>query len=76
MLSLDFMLLVRQELYRDMLRDVERERLIQAAGLRQRGDWRLLRKTAGWIGVQMASWGWKLQRYGTMPTPCQIAECR
>jgi hypothetical protein len=69
--------LARQERYKDLLQEAEREWLIQAAGLRQPGNWRLRRKTAGWIGAQMVSWGWKLQRYGTTPPPCrpQVAGC-
>ncbi|MFB0535404.1 MAG: hypothetical protein ACETWR_10515, partial [Anaerolineae bacterium] len=57
--------LVRQEQYKDLLREAERERLIRAAGLRRPGNWSLHQKIAGWLGTQMAGWGCKLQRYGT-----------
>ena len=70
--------LAYQEHYKDLLREVEQERLIRAAGLRHSGNWRLHRKVADWIGAQMARWGWKLQRYGTAPPPCcpQVAGCQ
>ena len=61
--------LVQQEHYKDLLREAEHERLIQAAGLQQPSHWRLHRKVAGWIGAQMVRWGWKLQSYGTTPPP-------
>ena len=62
--------LVRQERYKELSQEAEKERLIQAAGLRQPGNWKLYRKVADWIGAQMISWGCKLQRYGTTPSPC------
>jgi hypothetical protein len=70
--------LMRQEYYKDLLREAEHERLIRAAGLWHSGNWRLHRKVADWIGAQMVRWGWKLQRYGTTPSPCrpQVAGCQ
>ncbi|TEU13715.1 MAG: hypothetical protein E3J21_17900 [Anaerolineales bacterium] len=70
--------LVGQEHYKELLREAERERLIRAAELRQLGNWRLHQKVADWIGAQMVSWGRKLQRYGTAPSPnCpQVARCQ
>lgn len=69
--------LVRQEQYKDLLREAEHERLIRAAGLQQPGNWRLHRKVANRIGAQMVSWGCKLQHYGTTPPPCpQVAGCQ
>ena len=69
--------LAYQEHYKDLLREVEHERLIRAAGLRQPGNWKLPRKVAGWIGDQMVSWGHKLQSDGTAPSACgQIAGCQ
>ena len=67
---LDHLFLIRQEQYKDLLREAERERLIRAAGLRQPGNWRLRRKVAGWIGAQMVRWGWKLQRHSTASPSC------
>jgi hypothetical protein len=61
--------LVRQERYKDLLREAEHERLLQAAGLRQSGNRRSQRKVANWIGDQMVRWGRKLQRDGTAPSP-------
>ena len=43
--------LVRQEHYKDLLREAEHERLIRAAGLRQPGNWKLYRKVADWVGA-------------------------
>ena len=68
--------LVRQEHYKDLLQEAEHERLIQAAGLRQPGNWRLHRKFASWIGSQMVTWGWKLQSYGTNATTPLSARCQ
>jgi hypothetical protein len=67
--------LVTQEQYKDLLREAEHERLIQAAGLRQSGSWRLHRKVAGWIGARMVRWGRKLQSYGTTPPLAQSDSC-
>jgi hypothetical protein len=61
--------LVQQEHYKDLLQEAEHERLIQAAGFQQPGNWRLHRKVAGWIGAQMVRWGGKLQSYATTPPP-------
>lgn len=71
----NFMDFFMQEKYKDLLREAEHERLIQAAGLRQPGGWALLRKAIGWIGVQMVRWGSKLQRYGTPPSSCYPVAC-
>ena len=70
--------LAYQEHYKELLREVEHERLIRAAELRQLGNWRLHQKVADWIGAQMVSWGRKLQRYGTAPPSCgpQVAGCQ
>lgn len=70
--------LVRQEQYKDLLREAEHERLIRAAGLRQLGNWKPPRKVAGWIGNQMISWGHKLQSYGMASSACgpQVAGCQ
>jgi hypothetical protein len=62
--------LVAQERYKELLREAEQERLIQAAGLRQPGNWRLRRRITGWIGDRMVRWGWKLLGYETMLPPC------
>lgn len=63
-------LLVHQESYKDRLQEARHERLIQAAGLRRPGSWRLPQKVAGWLGTQMVRWGQKLQHYGTAPSFC------
>jgi hypothetical protein len=63
-------ILLQRERYKDLLREAEQKRLLQAAGLRRPGNWRPHRKVANWIGIQMVRWGRKLQRYGTTPAPC------
>ena len=67
--------LARQERYRDLLREAERERLIWAAGLRRPGT-RVRWKVTDWVGAQMVRWGWKLQRYGSAPQPLLPASCQ
>jgi hypothetical protein len=69
---------VRQERYKELLQEAEQERLIRAAELRHPGNWRLHRKVADWVGDQMVSWGYKLQRYGATTSPCgpQVAGCQ
>jgi hypothetical protein len=71
-------LLFRQEQYKDLLREAERERLIRAAGLRRTGNWKLHRKVSDWVGAQMVRWGYKLRSYGTAPSACdpQVARCQ
>jgi len=70
-------LLVRQEQYKDLLREAEQERLIRDAGLWHSDNWRLHRKVADWIGDQMVRWGCKLQSYDTAPSACsQVATCK
>jgi hypothetical protein len=65
----DLDLAIHRERYKDLLREAEQERLVQAAGLRQPGNWKLHRTVAGWIGAQMVKWGRKLERYSTAPPP-------
>ena len=63
MYSLEVHYLVNKEIYKDRQRDVERYQLIQTALLRQPDHKGRLRKIAGRIGVQLVTWGSKLQRY-------------
>jgi len=49
--------LVRQEQYKDLLREAAHERLIRAAKPRPSGDRRLRRQLAGWLGAKMVDWG-------------------
>jgi hypothetical protein len=62
--------LVAQEQHKDLLREVERKRLIRAAKLQRPGNWGVHQKVAGWIGDQMVSWGCKLQGYDTAALAC------
>lgn len=68
-------LLIQREHYKDLLREAEHERQIQAILLQEPGNWKPYRKVVNWIGVQMVRWGRKLQQYGTTPTPC-YPSCR
>lgn len=63
--SLEIDYLVMQEQHKDRLRNIERERLIQAAGLQHGIDLKSYRKVTGWLGKQMVKWGSKLQEYDT-----------
>ena len=55
--------LVYKEQYKDRLRDMEHQQLLQAAGLQQGISLKLYRKAVSWLGVQMVKWGSKLQSY-------------
>jgi hypothetical protein len=63
--------LVRQEQYQDLLREAEKERLIQTAERQPSGKWGLPRQTANWLGTHVVKWGLKLQaNRSTAPTCC------
>lgn len=70
--------LAHQEHYKDLLREIEHDRLIRSAGLQHPGKWRPRQKVADWVGAQMVRWGCKLQRYGATPSPScpQVAGCQ
>lgn len=70
--------LVRQEQYKDLLREAERDRLFRSAGFRRLGSRRLWWRIADLLGVRIVRWGRKLQRYGTTPPSycSQVAECQ
>ena len=63
MFSLEINHLVRQEQYKDILRDIEQQRLLQIAGLQPRARLSPYRKVVSWLGGQMVKWGSKLQSY-------------
>jgi hypothetical protein len=56
--------------HKDLPQETEQERLIRDAKHQQSSNWRLYRRVANWIGIQMVRWGRKLQRYGTVPSLC------
>jgi hypothetical protein len=56
---------VRQEQYKDLLREAAHERLIRAAKPRPSGDRRLRRQLAGWLGARMVDWGCALLSSGS-----------
>lgn len=57
MFPFEIKFLVRQEQYKDLLREAEHRRLIRAGRPRPTGSGRLYRKAADWIGTKMVSWG-------------------
>jgi hypothetical protein len=59
--------LVRQEQYKDLLREAALERVIQTIRPRPIGSGELYRKAANWLGTKMVSWGCSLLRSGTTP---------
>jgi hypothetical protein len=63
--------LIRQEQYQELLREAEKEWLIQAAELPRVGKWGWPRQTATWLGTYVIKWGLKLQASrSTAPTFC------
>jgi hypothetical protein len=50
----------RQERYKDLLREAERERLIRAIRFEQPGNRGMQRTVVGYIGVHVVKWGSKL----------------
>jgi hypothetical protein len=50
----------RQERYKDLRREAERERLIRAIRFQQPGNRGMQRKVVGYIGVHIVKWGSKL----------------
>ena len=63
--SLEIEFLVMKEQHKDRLRELERERLLQAAKLQHGVDLKSYRKAANWLGGQMVKWGSKLQEFDT-----------
>jgi hypothetical protein len=60
---------VQAEVYRDLLREAEGERLVQRVLTgRQKGD-SAYRRALAWLGRQLTAWGKHLQvSYGNAPT--------
>jgi hypothetical protein len=53
--------LINREQYQDLLREIERDRLLKTIGLHDSILSKLYRKAVGWLGAQMVKWGAKLQ---------------
>ena len=62
--------LVRQEQYQDLLREAEKERLIQAAELLPARKWGLPRQMANWLRTYIVKWGLKLQANRPIAPTC------
>jgi hypothetical protein len=67
---------VRQEQYQDLLREAEKERLIQTAGLQPSGQWSLPRQAANWLGTYVVKWGLKWQAHRPSSPTCCGDRCR
>lgn len=71
-------ILAQQELYKDLLREAERERLCrQVAGRKEEGT-RFYCRMLIWLGRRLVAWGWRLQeRYGAVTeTPTTLVAHR
>ncbi len=62
MFTPELQFLVYQEQHKDRLRDMQRQQLLQIAGLQQDRT-KLYRQIVAWLGGRMVSWGLKLQSY-------------
>ena len=60
------------EQHQDRLRAMERQQLIELAGLQQPANQGIHRRVVAWVGGQMVRWGMALQNYG--PHPQQPSE--
>ena len=64
MFSDEITYLVNKECHKDRLREIESQRLIQAAGLQQPHNKGWPGKVANWAASQLVVWGSKLQHCG------------
>ena len=59
------MLLAQEERFRDLVREVERDRLWRLAEAGRESADSLRRRALAWLGQQLILWGYRLQRrYG------------
>jgi hypothetical protein len=65
-MTLDATLIIQKERMQDLIREAEQDRLLQLAKLQKTGQPALHRNLAALIGVQMVTWGSKLQQYGSV----------
>lgn len=57
--------LVERERYKDLLREVERDRLVRRALTGREKRYRFYCGAVSWLGRWLVVWGWRLQqRYG------------
>jgi hypothetical protein len=61
---------MRQEQYQDLLREAEKERLIQTAKLQPSSKWGLPQQAAHWLGTYVVKWGLKLQAHSSSTPTC------
>jgi len=64
-MTLDAIQIIQKERVQEMLRAAEQERLLQMTKPQRTGQLALRQSLAAWLGVQMVSWGSKLQQYGS-----------
>lgn len=72
--ELDFQ--VRQEQYKDLLREAEQERLIKTARLHNNfGSRKLNLSITNWLGTKLVDWGMNLQQSNPAVTPAYCDPC-
>ena len=66
--------LARKERMKDLLREADRERLINTLIPPYAHNWKRHRRLIGWLGIQLVTLGWQLQHYaGATPTKTTAA---
>lgn len=71
--ELDFQ--VRQEQYKDLLRQAEHERLIKTASLYNSGGRKLNFNITNWLGAKLVSWGMNLRQSKPAVSPACCNAC-
>lgn len=64
MLSPETIYLVKQEQHKDRLQQLQKQQLLQNAGLNS-AQWNAHKKAVSWLGNRMVKWGAKLEGYGS-----------
>ena len=63
MFSPEILQLVNGEKQKDLQRELDHRKVVQAALLQAGPHFMSYRKAAGWLGTQLVKWGAKLQSY-------------
>jgi len=71
--SLD--LQARQERYKDLLREADRERLIRVAGLQPPSLWQIMVKVTRQVGRLTLTWRFNKHPVGPVATTCSGRPC-
>jgi hypothetical protein len=67
MFSPEMLQLVNGEKQKDLQRELDHRKVVQAALLQAGPQSMSYRKAAGWLGTQLVKWGAKLQSYDGAP---------